>query len=312
MIRTKEKYPQESVGNRVIGNRILDPGGCVSFAIRIWSDWTENLPDDGFTRLNRDNVLEGNLMEGTRWNAIEIAGPASRSNTIAGNTVKNTFGHRGIEADKGAIGNTFSDNLVDGIFPGAGGAAYAAYCDQGVPAVDGKHPARLARDNIWTNNRALNGNQGGTGLAVFGFYVNGSKGVTIRGLQVDGFKSNPEAPKNVAGIWVAGAFEDAVIDGCVAKNMPIGIVLENGHPQDNITISNCELEATHRTLWLAGAEPGLEKGSVTLSGNIIHCDPEQRPVCGADQCLQPGGHVPEYHFREEGLSRNGIHWSRQD
>lgn len=274
LIRAMEKYPQDSVGNQIVNNRILDPGGCVSFAIRIWTDWTENLPDDGFIRLNRDNVLKGNLIEGTRWNAIEIAGPGSRSNTIANNTVKNIFGHRGIEADKGAIGNTFSDNLVDGIFPGAGGAAYAAYCDQGVPGVAGKHPARLAQDNTWTNNRALNGDQCRTGLAVFGFYCNGSKGVSIQGLQVQDFKANPEALKNVAGIWVADTFEDAKIEGCIIRDVLIGIVLENGHPQDNITISHCELEATYRTLWLARPKAGLEKGTVTLVGNTVHCDPD--------------------------------------
>jgi hypothetical protein len=72
---------------------------------------------------------------------------------------------------------------------------------------------------------------------------------------------------------VAGTFEDATIDGCIAKDVPIGIVLENGHPQENITISNCELDATHRSLWLAGAEPGLEKGTVTIVDNMVHCDP---------------------------------------
>ena len=274
LIRVKEDYPQDSAENRILNNKILDPGGQISFAIRIWSDWTKNLPDDGYTRLNRGNVIEGNFIEGTRWNAIEIAGPGSRSNTISGNTVRNIFGHRGIEADKGAIGNTFSDNLVDGIFPGAGGAPYAAYCDQGEPAIAGKFPERIARDNTWTGNRALNGDQGDTGRAVFGFYCNGSKGIKIEGLQVEDFKSSPGAPKNVAGIWVAGAFEDAHIESCVATGVPVGIVLENGHPQENITISHCELDATFRSLWLAQPDPGLEKGTVTIVGNKVHCDPE--------------------------------------
>jgi hypothetical protein len=274
LLRVKEDYRQDSTGNRITGNRILDPDGCASFGIRIWSDWTENLPADGYSRLNQDNVIQGNLIEGTRWNAIEIAGPAARANTITGNTVRNIFGHRGIEADKGAVGNTFSDNLVDGIFPGAGGAPYAAFCDQGVPEVAGKHPARLASDNVFSNNRALNGEQGDTGLAVFGFFANGSKGLSLAGLEVAGFKANPGAPKNVAGIWVAGACEDATIDRCTAKGVPIGIVLENGHPQGNISISHCELEATHRTLWLAQPAAGLEKGEVTIASNSIHCDPD--------------------------------------
>lgn len=275
LLRVKENYRQDSVGNRIINNRIMDPGGNVSFAIRIWSDWRENLPDDGFLRLNKDNVVEGNFIEGTRWNAIEIAGPATRSNSVSRNVVKNTFGHRGVEADKGASGNTFVGNLVDGIHPDAGGAPYAAFCDQGVPALKGKHPERLAQDNTWIDNHAKNGVQDSLKRPLIGFFCNGSKGILIKGLSVENFSSNPAPPHTCAGIKAQGVLEEARIEECAARGVPVGIVFDNGHPQDNIHVSRCEFRATYRALWLAQPEPGLEKGMITLADNTVHCDPHQ-------------------------------------
>ncbi|MDY0110847.1 MAG: glycosyl hydrolase family 28-related protein, partial [Candidatus Krumholzibacteria bacterium] len=115
MIGIREEDRQDSMNNIIMHNRVLDPDAFVSFAFRLLGNWEEDLEDYDFIRLCCNNTIKDNYIEGTYWNAIELAGPPVRSNIVSGNILKNVRALRGVESDKGSIGNLFIGNIVDGL-----------------------------------------------------------------------------------------------------------------------------------------------------------------------------------------------------
>jgi len=93
------------------------------------------------------DVIKNNALEGFNHNAVEIAGPATWTNLIRGNT---SVGAPlvGIEADKGASYNTYVDNLIHQVGEHAA-VIISAMRDQGYPNALGDH---IATGNVFRRN----------------------------------------------------------------------------------------------------------------------------------------------------------------
>jgi hypothetical protein len=103
---------------------------------------------------------------GGNWNAIEIAGPATRNNLIEQNMVRDTH-QSGIEADKGASYNDFVNNVVDGVTEKLAGSLSSETNAGGMRAqgfVSAPY-AWTAKGNRFVGNTVRNVTAGATGYA---------------------------------------------------------------------------------------------------------------------------------------------------
>lgn len=108
--------------NRVEGCRFeLDPSLQMSFAVRLWTNWTQAT----YPRQVRRNALWNNTFAGSfYWNTVELAGGGTTLNAIEGNSFDGlTLAH--VDLDKGASYNTVRGNDV----LRAGRAPDSLYCD---------------------------------------------------------------------------------------------------------------------------------------------------------------------------------------
>ena len=170
-----------------------------SFAVRLATDWTIDVPfgfkeayairfipsgsdslvdkiktviqaapsadfEDGFTfRVERNTVRHNDFRNGFYWNAIEIAGPATRENTVRNNFCLRTY-QSPLDADKGASLNLFENNLIVDVRPNDSLPGYAdnrantfALRDQGTPPTFDKETGDfLSRGYFNIHNRFVN------------------------------------------------------------------------------------------------------------------------------------------------------------
>lgn len=270
MVGVLEDLAGDSVGNRIEGNTILDAGGQLNFGIRLYSDFKLNLEEDQYTKLCRDNIVSDNFVLGTAWNSIELLGPATRSNIVISNVLKDVRGPRGFAADKGANGNLFASNIVDGITQ-IEAVTTAAFCEQGDVPVPGDnyYPTRVAHDNSWVNNAAVNLVQNDVVTGVYGFYCNRSRRVNIVDLHVSGAEF-PVGSTTIAGIMVQSEFNDATIKNCVFRDLPVGVTFVDNGMMNNVIISECNIEALHTALWIH-RDPVSPKGDFCISNCRLAC-----------------------------------------
>lgn len=174
-------------GNSIRQCRFLDSAAAprASFGVRMMTDWTidkkfkltqtvttdlmrnvdelseealagAGLIEDEFQNGCEQNVLANNdFTGGFFWNAIEIAGPATRNNRISRNRLTDNF-QTSMESDKGASFNVFDQNLIDGCRPNRvvapqgqkNNTTSVAIRDQGIPI-----PERYCIGNVYHDNR---------------------------------------------------------------------------------------------------------------------------------------------------------------
>lgn len=143
-------------GNLIEGCVLRDIAYMASFGIRFQTYWLNDRADDAFTAFVEHNVVRDNHLVGFFWNAIEIAGPATRYNMITGNRVDNPW-QVGLEADKGARHNLFAGNRVHQARPHPDPSAsnqnkdVTAMRDQGFERAGERR--RVAVGNVYTDNR---------------------------------------------------------------------------------------------------------------------------------------------------------------
>lgn len=99
--------------NRIVGCRFLMGSGAThSFAVRLLTDWENEIDPDSFTNYCENNVVDGCYFNGEfDWNTIELAGGGTRYNRIINNhTDGRSIGV--IDFDKGASYNIASGNII--------------------------------------------------------------------------------------------------------------------------------------------------------------------------------------------------------
>ena len=265
----------QSYANRIINNSIYDNNQYAGFAIRIKSNWETQKEWDEYTNMNMHNIVRGNYIEGIAWNAIEIAGPATRQNQIIGNVVHDTHAIRAIESDKGASDNIFMRNIVDLMnIPVAQSDTYAAFCDQGDSGEVGgveTYPVREARNNQWIGNSAHNIQQGEKNHGTYGFYCNRSRGLIINELSISNIHPAEGSDKleTVAGVYVQRDFNNVEISGCCIQDAPISIFIADGD-MENIGIMGCSLLGDYYGIKIIGsADKGNVKDRFSIVGNSV-------------------------------------------
>lgn len=141
------------------------------------------------------NRIQNNTFYGFHWNSVEIAGPATRSNTIYANKFYNTH-QTPLDADKGARLNRFLSNYVSGVTQGAGNSFAAGMRDQGTPAQcsGGKNaPQRYAKGNEFKNNTLKNIKSSQRYAVGAGVALTWSRNATVSGNRTYSVTPGPEA-----------------------------------------------------------------------------------------------------------------------
>jgi len=279
-IDVTEASGRNSVGNRISGCRIED-AGTAKFGIRVTTDWDVDVAPGSFTRFVRENVIENNTIIGCTWNSIEIAGPATIFNRITGNRSIGVLGPGGIEADKGASWNQFSDNSVVEAQPTGGD--FAAFRDQGFTG--GAFYDRTNSGNQWTNCLMRACTQD-TGSALVGFQINYSTGVTIAGLTVE--DNIPDVPATYADMFgiqvfdasnvrISGAYIRDVLDGvrvnqnvtgldltaCDMTAFTAGYCVRYTDDTDSTTLTQCRFDGGSNGVGIATDSKTVTGGSIT-------------------------------------------------
>jgi hypothetical protein len=119
--------------NNVIEDSVfLDSGFKAEFGVRMIINYLLPESDGQYSIFLSGNTVRNNVFRGFHWNAVEIAGPGTRRNTVTSNEF---YGARqdALDNDKGAKFNLYNNNLVDGMTQGPGNAATAGIRDQGLP-----------------------------------------------------------------------------------------------------------------------------------------------------------------------------------
>lgn len=185
-LETRESVSSEF--NVIESCSFADPSHLCSFGIRFQTYWWSHLPDDGFTAFVRHNVVRGCRIDGFFWNAVEIAGPATRENLITENRVRHAW-LVALEADKGAKLNHFVGNRVETTRAHPNPSApnqqrdVTAMRDQGYAAGHNgnPNPERFAEGNVYRRN-VISGtrqlNAGSTGRAA-GMLFSRSRGAVF-------------------------------------------------------------------------------------------------------------------------------------
>ena len=238
--------------------KLLDSGNG-RFGIRVATEWDTATANGAFTIFNRDNIIENNTVIGTYWNGIEIVGPATIYNVIKGNKSSGIFGPgAGIEADKGASFNTFSDNLVVETANSIG-AGFAAFRNQGTD--NAVNPDRTATGNVWNNCVARNINQEGS-QSTAGFVVNYSDGCQINNLIIEDL--NPSG--NADLLYGVQIFEatDTSVSNSIIKDVELGILIN-----DNVSDVKISDSTINITAGGTGVRFTNNTSNVSIVGNVI-------------------------------------------
>jgi hypothetical protein len=192
----------------VIENCLInDPNGQLSFGIRVATNWSLSKNSSEYVRFTRNNTIRDNRIIGTTWNAIEIAGPATMHNTITGNHAVASLGNTGIEADKGASYNVFSDNHVNNVVA-IGTSPFAGFRCQGGT---GDFPTRYAVGNTFANN-TVSRNTKHPSRAFVGMIIDYAERTTVHALHVIDNFSLSHVSETLNGIQIYEAADTQITD----------------------------------------------------------------------------------------------------
>ena len=179
-ISCENSDPRDTSYNVIDNCRVEDANGQLSFGIRVFTDWLSG--QNGNTKFVLNNVIKNNVIIGTTWNAIEIAGPGTKYNEIIGNSSVNSLGNTGIEADKGASYNSFVANFVTDPIWNNGGNTGVCFRDQGT-LLPGSIKV-YAVGNTWHGNVARAAAKP-TSSTLIGFLADYSQKCTANGFSID-------------------------------------------------------------------------------------------------------------------------------
>lgn len=253
--------------NTVKNCLLNDPAGRASFGIRIKTEWKEAQTNGAYNVVAEYNSFVNNTLVGFTQNAMEIAGPMTRYNTIIGNRSKNHMGDTAIEADKGACYNTFMGNIVADVMTNAGVDTTWAYRCQGYVNSTNVAYNRVAEHNAFVGNVVAK--MPGVTATSAGFGFSEAQYNVLVGNSFD--VSNGASPADTYGIFVGPSCHHLVIADNLVEHSGDGVRSEVANIDTNctgITVSGNQLYVARNGIWFSSS--GSEKWSdVVVRDNVI-------------------------------------------
>ena len=171
------------------------------------------LIDDYQYKIESNHFVGNSFVSGFYWSAVEIAGPATRANTIERNYINDSL-QTPLEADKGASFNVFHNNTINkvqrngGLGVPSGRPNLYAIRDQGIPPDLRSNglvrPERYCIGNQFTMNtlRDVRGHN----YESSGFFLRMSQLAVIEGNTLEAFVPPPNGQRTALFVMREGVF----------------------------------------------------------------------------------------------------------